>query len=194
VRTVLQEEDQPARHGGGKSDRSIMITLVHESGIVQKHTTRDERLRAMQERHYLLERGRLCSACLTGSWPMNQFRMAQYLCDGCLRLDLKITRLADADTRAVTLTETQRTESLSYRSTQLRRAFAAATDLGLLVMPIEGGRVLAAPDLAQVLPDDATAAARRFASWMRAVAPEAASERDATLSRIDEFVIDDVTD
>jgi hypothetical protein len=168
-----------------------MITLVHESGIVQKHTTRDERLRAMQERHYLLERGRLCSACLTGTWPMTQFRMTQYLCDGCLRLDLKITRLAEADTRAVTLTRTQRTESLSYRSAQLRHAFTAATDLGLLVMPIESGRVLTAPDLAQVLPDDATAAARRFASWMRAVAPEAASERDATLRRIDQFVIDD---
>ena len=168
-----------------------MIALVHESGIVQKHTTRDERLRAMQERRYLLEHGRLCSACLTGSWPVTQFRMTQYLCDGCLRLDLKITRLAEAGTRAVTLTESQRTDSHAYRSAQLRHAFTAASDLGLLVMPIEGGRFLAAPDLAQVLPDDATAAARRFASWMRAVAPEAASERDATLRRIDQLIIDD---
>ena len=99
--------------------------------------------------------------------------------------------MAEVDTRAVTLTKTQRTDSHAYRSAQLRHAFAAAVDLGLLVMPIEGGRVLAAPDLVQVLPDDAAAAARRFVSWMRAVAPEAASERDSTLCRIDEFVIDD---
>lgn len=165
-----------------------MITLVHESGVVRKHTTRDERLRALQRRRHLLESGRLCSACLTGTWPMTQFRARQYVCDRCLRLDITVTRLAGADARAVTLADGQRADSLSYRAAQLNQAFAAAEDLGLLVMPMEGGRVLTTADLAQVLPEDAVSAGRRFVSWMRAVAPVAAAEREAVLRGIDRVV------
>src|SRR5690606_15270697 len=116
------------------------------------------------------------------------FRVTQYVCDRCLRLDVTVTRLAEADRRAVTFTDGQRDESLSYRAAQLNQAFAAAESLGLLVMPMETGRVLTTADLAQVLPDDAVSAGRRFVSWMHAVAPVAAAEREAVLRGIDGVV------
>lgn len=153
---------------------------VSESGVVLWEP--DDRTRRVKTvGGYVLSSGRLCSACLSGTWPSTLLRSKQYVCDTCRALDMHLTQLAVADAPAVTRSEDQREAAVAHRATRLAQAFTVAAGLGLPRVKRRDDTFLTWNNYADLVPQGEQERARRYVEWLRTVAPDAAPKREPYL-------------
>lgn len=156
----------------------------------------------------LITSGELCTACLVGTWGRSHLRLTQTLCDECTWLEAEVSRRAgtglsragrrgpgelrpggerDRDDAAWAPIRAARV----LREEQVSRVFVRASALGASFVDLTttDGRVLPVLSYADVerlnlLPRGAEERARRFAEWLRALAPEDHAARSAELADV----------
>jgi hypothetical protein len=168
---------------------------VHDDGSVRsvpdQHTLdRNERLQLAT-----LTVGRLCTACLVGSWPHTLLRSRQTICDTCRILEAALARRAGTPLRLapahVRDDDAALERARAHRARRVGEVFDRAERLGVDVArtarwdgtPLRAAeaRDLHRPDL---LDDGYEARVVRFAAWLRDLAPGAYADHAATLQDV----------
>jgi hypothetical protein len=137
----------------------------------------------------LLRSGRLCTACLVGTWPMTELRQHQTLCDTCRELDDLVSRLAGLDPVAG---HHEAARATAHRDAVLRGVFLRARALGVVVLE-ERGAGLPPAELVPVgalrehgiVPGAPEDRVRRLARWIEAVDPGAHAARAHLLADVE---------
>jgi hypothetical protein len=187
--------------------------FLNPSGLVERRPKPTVSQRMASARGYAVSHGRLCTACLVGTWPMSMFRQAQTLCDTCQALEAEVTRRAGLKQRSaagrivggsapmwgLNDPDDQAWEPVrqanAYRSAQLARVFVRARSLGVVVL--EEGRAGAPPSelvpfdalrAHDLIPDAHTDRVHRLAFWLRTLDPPGYGRRAVVLADVGPLV------
>lgn len=141
----------------------------------------------------VITRGQLCTACLVGDWGLSTLKAAWTLCPDCVWLNAEVSRRAGVRTPSRAgrplpgsgdqlLREDPSWEPVRaarrVRDAQLADVFARAPQAGVAVVDLTDRygtyRAIDCADLAPsgLIAAGAEARVRRFAQWLRALAPE----------------------
>lgn len=186
-------------------------TYLRADGLVELRPDPATLAQAARTGVTVITRGELCTACLVGDWGQSLLKVTKTLCDDCTWLESEVARRAGtARSRAGrpagggVLQVAGRTDpydeawapvraAYGVRTRRLVEVFDRAVALGVPLVDIDTGdgdgrtvRAVAREDLRrhELLDESAPVRVRRFAAWLRVLAPEDHAARADVLADV----------
>jgi len=185
-------------------------TFLRADGLVELRVDPAAVAEARRDGVNLLTRGELCTACLVGDWGLSLLTTTRTLCGDCTWLEAEVSRLAGTErSRAgrpaggAVLQPGGRTDprdeawapvraAFGVRTRRLAEVFDRAEALGVPLIDLDTGdgrtvRAAARQDLRrrELIDESADVRVRRFASWLRVLAPEDHAARAEVLGDVE---------